>query len=158
MTRKMATLVGALLFTLSAPSLAQDRSSCLDTKDYVKAIRDCSDIIRNSPKDASGYRLRGDVLAKNGDLGQAIADYSKAIEIDPRFAAAYDSRAQAYVAKGDYERAVADVAKAREVASQKAPLAKAKPVAKTKPKISGRAAAAKTIDSVPKEPFNPFSK
>ena len=158
MTRKMGTLVSAILFTLSAPLLAQDRSSCLETKDYVKAIRACSDIIRNNPKDASGYRSRGDVLAKNGDLGQAIADYSKAIEINPRFAAAYDSRAQAYVAKGDYERAVADVAKAGEVASQKAPLVKSKPVAKPKSKVSRRAAAAKTIDTVPKEPFNPFPK
>jgi Flp pilus assembly protein TadD len=157
MTRKMAALAGTILFTLSAPSLAQDRSSCLEAKDYVKAVRACSDIIRSHPKDASAYHMRGTVLAKNGDLGQAIADYTKAIEISPNFAAAYNSRAEAYVAKGDYAHAVSDVTKAGEVDSRKAHPVKAKVAVKPKPKVAARAAT-KTIDAEPKEPFNPFPK
>jgi Flp pilus assembly protein TadD len=155
MTRKMAAVAGTILLTLSAPSLAQDRSSCLEAKDYVKALRACSDIIRSRPGDASAHHLRGNVLARNGDLGQAIADYSKAIEIDPNFAAAYNSRAEAFVARGDYERAVADVTKAGEVGSRKAQPAKAAVAAKPKPKVSA-GAAAKTIET--QQPFNPFPK
>ena len=158
MTRKMASIAGPILFVVSAPSLAQDRSSCLAGKDYLKALRACSEIIRSHPKDASAYHMRGAVLAKNGDMGQAIADYTRAIEINPRFAAAYNSRAEAFVTKGDYERAVADVTKAGEVGSQKAQPVKAKVAVKPKPKVMRRAAA-KTIDTEPKEPpFNPFPK
>jgi Flp pilus assembly protein TadD len=157
MSRKMAAVAGTILFMLSAPSLAQDRSSCLEAKDYLKAVKACSEIIRSDPKDASAYHMRGIVLAKNGDLGQAIADYSKAIEIDPRFAAAYNSRAEAYVAKGDYAHAVADVTKAGEVGSRKAQPVKAKMVVKPKPKVMR--AAAKAIDTEPREPpFSPFPK
>ena len=157
MTRRMARIAGAILFVVSAPSLAQDRTSCLGTKDYVNALRACSEIIRSHPKDASAYHMRGSVLAKNGDLGQAIADYSKAIEINPNFAAAYNSRAEAFVAKGDYAHAVADVTKAGEVGSQKAQPVKAKVAEKPKPKVAARAAT-KTIDTEPTEPFNPFRK
>ena len=157
MTRKMAAVAGTILLALSAPSMAQDRSSCLEAKDYLKAVRACSDIIRSHPKDASAYHMRGTVLAKNGDLGQAIGDYTRAIEINPNFAAAYNSRAEAYVAKGDYTHAVADVTKAGEVGSQKAQPVKTKVAVKPKPKVAARAAA-KTIDTEQKEPFNPFPK
>ena len=134
MTRKMTVVTGAILFTLSAPLLAQDPSSCLEAKDYLKAVRACTDIIRSRPKDASAYHMRGAILAKNGDLGQAIADYTRAIEINPRFAAAYNSRAEALVTRGDYERAVADVTEAGEVVSRKAQPVKAKMAVKPKPK------------------------
>jgi Flp pilus assembly protein TadD len=157
MTRKMAALAGAILFTLSAPTLAQDRSSCIEAKDYVKAVRACSDVIRSHPTDASAYHMRGTVLAKNGDLGQAIADYTKAIEISPNFAAAYNSRAEAYVAKGDYAHAVSDVTKAGEVGSRKVQPVKAKVAIKPKPKVAARAAT-KTVDAEKVPPFNPFPK
>ena len=158
MTRKMAAVAGTILFALSAPTLAQDRSSCLEAKDYLKAVRACSDIIRSHPKDASAYHMRGTVLAKNGDLGQAIADYTKAIEISPNFAPAYNSRAEAYVAKGDYAHAVSDVTKAGEVGSRKAQPVKAKVAVKPKPKVAARAAT-KTVDAEQKvPPFNPFPK
>jgi Flp pilus assembly protein TadD len=154
----MAAVVGAILITVSAPSLAQDRSSCLEGKDYLKAVRACSDIVRSNPTDASAYHMRGNILAKNGDLGQAIADYSKAIELNPDYAAAYNSRASAYVAKGDYAHAVADVTKGGEVGSRKAQPVKAKMAVKPKPKLMRRAAA-KTTDTEQKEPaFNPFPK
>ena len=146
MTRRKAAVAGAIVCALWAPALAQDRSGCIETKDYVKAMKACSELIRSNPKDAIAYRMRGDVMAKNGDLGQAIADYNKAIEINPRSAAAYNARAQAFVAKGDYERAVADVTKAGEVGSQKAqaikPKAKtAKAPVRARPKMAGSASA-----------------
>ena len=125
MQRRASIAIG-ILALLAVPALAQSKNSCFETKDYVKAVKACSEVIRSHPKDASAYHVRGAVLAKNGDLGQAIADYSKAIEINPRFAAAYNSRAEAFVTKGDYERAVADVTKAGELGSQKMQPVKAK--------------------------------
>ena len=119
MRETLVSLAGAVLAALSAPALADDKSKCLDARDHYAAIHGCSEIIRGDPKDAIAYYLRGNALAKNGDLGQAIADFSKAIALNPNFAPAYDSRAAAYVAKGDYTRAVADVTKAGEVAPKK---------------------------------------
>ena len=155
MRPRKASVALAIIALTSVPALAQSRNSCVETKDYVKAVKACSEIIRSHPKDASAYQMRGDVLAKNGDLGQAIADYNKAIDIDPRLAAAYNARAQAFVTKGDYERAVADVTKAGEVASQKRQQAKAKAPVRAKPKMSSYASA-KTKDNEQKAPFNPF--
>lgn len=151
-----AGVAGAILVVLSAPVLAQSRNSCFETKDYVKAVQACSEVIRSHPKDASAYHIRGDVLAKNGDLGQAIADYSKAIEINPRFAAAYNARAQAFATKGDYERAVADVTKAGEVGSQMARRVKAKAPVGAKPKMSSWASP-KGKDKKGEATFNPFA-
>ena len=155
--RKFSVAV-ATFALLSGPAVSQSNKACVDTKDYVKAVKACSETILTSPNDAAAYHMRGTVLAKNGDTGQAIADYSKAIEINPRFAAAYNSRAEAFVAKGDYERAVADVTKAGALGSQKAQPVKAK-VAKVpvraKPKMSSWASA-KTKDKEAKVLFNPF--
>ena len=117
--RKMVLLAVCLPFA----ALADDKNKCLDSRDHHVAISGCSEIIRRDPKDAVAYYLRGNALAKNGDLGQAIADFSKAIALNPGFPPAYDSRAAAYVAKGDYTRAVADVTKAGEVAPKKGPKA-----------------------------------
>ena len=113
--RKMVLLAVCLPFA----ALADDKNKCLDARDHHVAISGCSEIIRRDPKDAIAYYLRGNALAKNGDLGQAIADFSKAIALNPGFAPAYDSRGAAYVAKGDYVRAVADVTKAGELAPKK---------------------------------------
>ena len=113
--RKMVLLAVCLPFA----ALADDKNECLDSRDHHVAISGCSEIIRRDPKDAVAYYLRGNALAKNGDLGQAIADFSKAIALNPGFPPAYDSRAAAYVAKGDYTRAVADVTKAGELAPKK---------------------------------------
>ena len=153
----LVPLAGAVLVALSVSALADDKNKCLDAKDHHVAIKGCSEIIRRDPKDAIAYYLRGNALAKNGDLGQAIADFSKAIALNPIFAPPYDGRAAAYVAKGDYTRAVADVTKAGELtpkkglkaakatvtaASDKAPAAIAKDV-QVKPPIAGAAATAK---------------
>jgi len=166
MRETLVRLAGAVLVAFSVSALADDKNKCLDAKDHHVAIKGCSEIIRRDPKDAIAYYLRGNALAKNGDLGQAIADFSKAIALNPGFAPPYDGRAAAYVAKGDYTRAVADVTKAAELApkkgqkaakatvtaSDKAPAAMAKDVqvkpaiakdVQVKPPIAGAAATAK---------------
>ena len=159
MRPKTLGIACAIVAVLAAPVLAQDRSSCLDPKDYYRALKNCSEFIRNHPKDAVAYHMRGDVLAKNGDLGQAITDYSKAIEINPAYAPAYDSRATAYTTKGDYTRAVADVTKAGELAARKGKQVKASPIAATKPKAKARMSSSKPVGASDTKvtPFNPFS-
>ena len=137
-------MAAAIITVLSMPALAQDRTSCLETQEPLKAIRACSEIVRSRPKDATAYQMRGDALAKNGDLGQAIADYSKAIQLNPHFAAAYSARAQVYAASGDHTRAAADATKATELSSQKAPVDKAASPARSKPK------AEPTVRAIPK--------
>ena len=102
--RKFSVAV-ATLALLSVPAVSQSNKACVDTKDYVKAVKACSETILSHPNDAAAYHMRGTVLAKNGDTGQAIADYSKAIQLNPTYVPAYNSRAKAFVAKGDYERA-----------------------------------------------------
>ena len=152
--RKFSVAV-ATLALLSVPAVSQSNKACVDTKDYIKAIRACSETILSRPKDAAAYHMRGTVLAKNGDTGQAIADYSKAIQLNPTYVPAYNSRAQAFVTKGDYERAVADVTKAGEVASQKQQQVKAMAPVRAKPKMSSYASA-KAKDKEATVPFNPF--
>ena len=153
----LAAVAGAILAVLSASALAQDRSSCLDTKDNARAIKGCSEIIRSDPKDAIAYYMRGNALAKNGDVGQAIADLNKAIALNPGFAPAYDSRANLYVAKGDYSQAVVDVTKAGELSAKTAK--PAKPMAATqpdKPTMVPNAKLPKLRDKEGGSVFNPF--
>ena len=138
MNLRMTSAVIAIAVGLSAPLFAQDRSGCVNSKDHIQAIKACSELIRSHPKDAAAYHLRGDALAKNGDLGQAIADYNRAIQIDPNYAPAYNSRANAFVAKGDYAHAVADVTKAGEITTKAAKQVKAQAAARPKSKMASR--------------------
>jgi tetratricopeptide (TPR) repeat protein len=133
MRGSLAHFAAILVVSLSAAALAQDRGTCLDTKDHLQAIRGCSEIIRKDPKDAIAYYMRGTALAKNGDVGQAISDFSKSIALNPRFAPAYSGRAAAYISKGDAARAAVDTAKAGELAARSEKEIKAKAAAKDKP-------------------------
>ena len=112
-------------------------------------------MIHAKPNDVVGYHLRGDALARNGDLGQAIADYTRAIQLNPKYAAAYDSRALVYTTQGDFTRAVADATKATELRKMGQGTTGMATV-KAKPKTS--AWASKKQVEVKQDPpaFNPF--
>lgn len=151
----MATVAAAIFAIQASPALSQDRAACADPKNSALAIRVCSEIIHAHPKDADAYRLRGDALARNGDLGQAIADYSKALQINPSYAPAYESRASAYTNKGDYTHALADATKAAELAKM-GQVTHGTVAIKAKPKTSAWAAR-KQAETKPEPPaFNPF--
>ena len=162
--RKFSVAV-ATLALLSVPAVSQSNKACVDTKDYVKAVKICSETILTRPNDAAAYHMRGTLLAKNGDTGQAIVDYSKAIQLNPTYVPAYNSRAMAFVERGDYKSAVADATKATELQSKKAESVKADlqprkqakvsaPV-RAKPKISSWAPT-KAKDKKGDAPFNPL--
>jgi len=113
--RRLLTLAAFLIFSsMQAP--ADDRSDCLQHKDYDVRIKSCSEVIQRAPNDAVAYHNRGIAYQSKGDLEHAIADHSKALQLNPVYAAAYDSRGLAYAAKGDYTRALADVTRAAELA------------------------------------------
>ena len=155
----IAGLAAAIMIVQAGPAASQDAKACAEAKDNVKAIRSCSDIIHAKPRDAVAYHLRGNALARNGDLGQAIADYSKAIQLNPKHAAAYESRAMAYTTNGDYTRAIADATKATEL--KKAPETRGQETrgmvtVKAKPKKSASAPKRQAETKQDPPAFNPF--
>jgi Flp pilus assembly protein TadD len=157
----IASLAAAILIVQAGPTLSQDRKVCADARDNAQAIRVCSEIIRAKPNDAVGYHLRGNALARNGDLGQAITDYNKAIHLNPKYAPAYDSRAVVYTTKGDFTRALADATKAAELSKATEPKGMGQEthgMATAKPKPKTSAWASKKQAETKQEPpaFNPF--
>jgi Flp pilus assembly protein TadD len=159
MRMTIAVLAAAIVIVQAGPASAQDAKACAQAKDNVQAIRSCSEIIRAKPRDAIAYQLRGDALARNGDLGQAIDDYSKAIQLNPRYATAYESRAMVYTTSGDFTRAVADATKATEL--KKAPEARGQEThgmatVKAKPKTSAWASRKQAETKQEPPAFNPF--
>lgn len=151
----IASTAAAILCVQSGPALSQGRNVCADAKDQVQAIRACSEIIRNHPKDAAAYHLRGNALARNGDVGQAIADYDKAIRLNSNYGPAYDSRALAYTSKGDHARALADATKSTELAKmgQDTP---ATVTVKAKPKTTALTPTKQAETKQEAPTFNPF--
>jgi tetratricopeptide (TPR) repeat protein len=153
--RLTMAMAATIVATQAMPAFSQDLKSCADPKDSLQAIKICSDIIRSHPNDAAAYHLRGNALARNGDLGQAIADYTRAIQVNPNYAPAYESRAMALTDKGDYARALPDATKAAELAKLGNQL---KPTAsvKVKPKTSAWASMKQAQPKLDTPAFNPF--
>ena len=79
-----------------------------DKREYDKAIADCNEAIRLSPKYASAYSNRGNAWEKKGDYDKALADFSQALQLNPREASIYSNRSEAWRQKGEYDKAVAD--------------------------------------------------
>ena len=126
--------VAASLMLVSAATLADDKSDCLDSSDHDLRIKGCSAIIERNPKDVVPYHNRGDAYGLKGDVDRAISDYTRAIVLNPNYAPAYNSRGRAYASKGDYIRAVDDVTKAGELTAKTWPSAAVVKVVPTKPK------------------------
>ena len=160
MRSKITGVTAVILAVQAAIVLAQDRSGCLDTKDNYQAIKNCSEFIRAHPNDAPAFHMRGEALARNGDLGQAIIDYSKAIQLNPSYGPAYDSRASAYTNKGDYTRALIDATKAAELAKMgqeaKAKTLVNKEPQKGRPKTTSWVSAKQPNKTQVAPAFNPF--
>ena len=75
----------------------------------TQALRDIDRAITLDGKNASAWRLRGNLLREaGGDLNRAASDLSKAIELDPTDAEAYEQRGVAYTNQHRFDRALAD--------------------------------------------------
>ncbi len=79
---------------------------------YERALRDFSNSLRKSPRNAGVFNNRGQChyLLKNYE--PAIADFSEAIKLDPKHFVALNNRALASIAQEKYADAERDVRKA----------------------------------------------
>jgi tetratricopeptide (TPR) repeat protein len=76
--------------------------------EYDKAVADCDQAIKLSPRYALSYLNRGNAYFAKQDYNHAVADYDQAIRVDPGYAFAFRNRGLAYSRKGDYDHAIAD--------------------------------------------------
>lgn len=79
---------------------------------YSKVIEMTTNAIKESPKFAAAYSLRGKATKDMGDIEGAVKDLNKAIELDPNIAEAYYVRGQANEINGEMKKAGEDYAKA----------------------------------------------
>lgn len=86
---------------------------------FNESIDDYTKMIILDPKNTLGYRLRGAVYQKAGDINEAIYDYSQAIKIDPECEEAYTARSKAYLLIGEKEKSDKDVEMANKLRGRK---------------------------------------
>lgn len=78
-------------------------------KEWDKAIKDYTEVIRLEPKNPSGFYYRGCALAENGEAAKAIEDFNETIRLDPKYPHAFYGRGNAYIAAKDFGKAVEDL-------------------------------------------------
>jgi len=82
------------------------------TKQYDKAISDCTSAINLYKDNAVAYGTRGDSYRMKSEYDKAISDYDKAIALNPSNDFALGGRGSAYRMKGNKAQAVSDLEKA----------------------------------------------
>jgi tetratricopeptide (TPR) repeat protein/S1-C subfamily serine protease len=83
-----------------------------NSKDFPKAIADCSQLIALQPRNAVAYYNRGGFHAQAGNAQSAIADFDRAIALKPDYADAYRYRGATRIQLRDNQGAIADSQKA----------------------------------------------
>ncbi len=79
---------------------------------YPKVIEQTTLAIKESPKFAAAYALRGKANKDMGDVDSAMKDLNHAIELDPSQGEPYFIRAQAHEINGEMKEAKKDYADA----------------------------------------------
>ncbi len=79
-----------------------------DVVAFTEAAPIYTKLIKEKPKNAELYVLRGNVWAAVGDNEKAIADYSQAIRLGEQRAEVFLSRGAFYTSVGEYDKAIAD--------------------------------------------------
>ena len=85
---------------------------CYQDKDDSATVTDCTQVIKQNPKDAAAYVNRCDGYLGLGNYTAAMADCTQAIALDPKSALAFNNRCNANVRLGNYTAAVADCTQA----------------------------------------------
>ena len=89
----------------------------LVTKDWDRAIADCTRAIELDPRQARTYAIRASAYLEKNDLASAKTDYDHAVELSPSWGFALTARASARLRLGDGAGSVADATRAMEVES-----------------------------------------
>jgi tetratricopeptide (TPR) repeat protein len=92
--------------------LTTQATACLRAGRPARAIALTSEIINQSPLDATAYLNRGSALASTGELGLALSDYATAINLQPDLVAAWYDRGLTFMSLRRYENARADFTEA----------------------------------------------
>jgi S1-C subfamily serine protease len=100
--------IGALLAALAIniPSALAEASRDCASDNHELAIRACTRMIKENPRNATAYYNRGISYRQTGKLDLALADYTRAIEINPNYFEAYNNRGNLFMARGDNKRAL----------------------------------------------------
>ena len=88
-----------------------DRLVCHGGAQYPKVVELTTSAIKESPKFAIAYMLRGKAYKDLGDVDKSISDLNKAIQFDPKLAEAYFIRGQANEIMGEMKQAKDDYKK-----------------------------------------------
>jgi len=76
----------------------------------IQSIASINKAIIKNPKDATLFKLRGDLKEELNDTDGAISDYTKAISLNPKYADAYKARGK--LMYSNYDAAISDYSKA----------------------------------------------
>lgn len=102
----------------SAPAGGKADEYLLDARraygsaNYSKVIELTTSAIKESPKMAAAFALRGKASKDMGDVDSALKDLNRAIELDPSIGEAYYVRAQANEINGEMKKAKEDYSNA----------------------------------------------
>jgi S1-C subfamily serine protease len=110
---RIAALLAALVVN-APPAQAETRSDCA-SNNHELAIRACTRLISQDPRNATAYYNRAISYRETGKLDLALADYSRAIEINPRYFEAYNNRGNVFMARGDNQRALQEFERALKI-------------------------------------------
>ncbi|MFQ5432676.1 MAG: tetratricopeptide repeat protein [Nitrospinota bacterium] len=94
-----------------AQNLYRNARGAYGSADYSKAIDLTTKAIKENPKFAKAYALRGKANKDLGDVDKAFKDLNRAIELDSNLGEAYFIRAQTHEIMGDMDKAKADYKK-----------------------------------------------
>jgi tetratricopeptide (TPR) repeat protein len=126
----------------------------LVSKDWDRALADCSRAVDLDSRQARIYGVRAAVFIEKNDYASARADYDKAIEHSPQWGFAWTARAGARLRLGDAEGAVTDATRAMELEPTDSTAAMVR--AQAKWRLSDRTAAlddaSRAVKISPREP------
>jgi S1-C subfamily serine protease len=109
--------IGALLIALVAaapPALAEASRDC-QSNNHEAAIRGCTRLIQQSPRNAVNYYNRAISYRELGKVDLALADYNRAIELNPQYYEALNNRGTIYISRSENERALEDFTRSAEI-------------------------------------------
>ena len=95
-----------------ADDLFTEARRAYGSANYSKVIELTTSAIKESPKFAAAYALRGKASKDMGDVDTAVKDLNRAIELDASLGEAYYIRGQANEINGEMKKAKDDYANA----------------------------------------------